>query len=124
MARGNTLELICEKPHFELRIPVSDRIDLELIPLGVAGGRRPTGRHRLIIPGRGNYNFHLSTRRGEAEFSIFSPEGVLLHKIVAQDPQGIQTDALELEPGEYAFFVSSSAMESVEYTLRLSGTLP
>lgn len=121
--KENTLELIGENPHFELRIPVSDQINLELIPCGIAGGKRPVDRHRLIIPGHGIYSFRLSIRRGEAEFGIFSPDGALIRKVVARQKQDGATETFELDPGEYAFQVSAPATEPVEYTLRLAGTL-
>lgn len=118
-----TLELIGENPHFELRIPVSEQIDLELIPCGVAGGKRPVDWHRLIISGHGVYSFLLSTRCGEAEFEIFSPDGSLLRKTVARQKRDGSAENLELDPGEYAFQISAPAAEPVEYTLRLAGRL-
>lgn len=121
--KEKTLELIGENPHFELRIPVSRQLNLELIPCGIAGGKRPVDRYRLIIPGRGIYSFRLSVRRGEAEFGIFSPDGALLRKIVARQSQDDAAETLELNPGEYAFQVSAPATEPVEYTLRLAGKL-
>lgn len=121
--KENTLELIGENPHFELRIPVSEQIDLELIPRGIAGGKRPTDWHRLIISGHGIYSFLLSTRRGEAEFELFSPDGTPLRKAVAHQRQEGAAEALELDPGEYAFLISAPTAEAVEYTLHLAGTL-
>jgi len=119
----NTLELIGENPHFELRIPVPEEIELELIPCGVAGGKKPVDRHRLIISGHGSYSFLLSTRYGEAEFQIFAPDGTLLRKAVARQQQDGAASNLELAPGEYAFLVSAPATKSVEYTLRLAGRI-
>ena len=121
--KEKTLELIGENPHFELRIPVFEQIDLELIPCGIAGGKRPVDWHRLIIPGHGIYRFLLSARHGEAEFEIFSPDGTLLRKVVARQRQDGAAEALELDPGEYAFQVSAPVTEPVEYTLRLAGKL-
>jgi len=121
--KDNTLELIGENPHFELRIPVSEQINLELIPCGVAGGKRPADWHRLIIPGHGFYSFLLSIRCGEAEFEIFSSDGKLLRKTVARQRCDGAADNLELDPGEYAFQVSAPVAEPVEYTLRLAGKL-
>jgi len=120
-SEGNTLELIGENPHFELRIPVPEEIELELIPCGITGGKKAEDRHRLIISGRGNYSFLLSTRYGEAEFEIFSPEGKLLRKTMARREQDGMAGDLELTPGEYAFRVTAPA--PVEYTLRLAGKI-
>jgi hypothetical protein len=121
--KENTLELIGENPHFELRIPVLEQIDLELIPCGIAGGKRPVDWHRLIISGHGIYCFRLSIRHGEAEFEFFSPDGTPLRKVIARQRQDGAAEALELDPGEYAFQVSAPATDPVEYTLRLAGML-
>lgn len=121
--KDNTLEFIGENPHFELRVPVSEQIDLELIPCGIAGGKRPVDRYRLILPGHGIYSFRLSIRRGEVEFGIFSPDGVLLRKVVARQRLDGAAETFELDSGEYALQVSGPVMEPVEYTLRLAGRL-
>lgn len=64
----------------ELFVPVSENINMDLIPEGIIGGKIPVTDHTLVISEAGSYTFDLTSFEANVDFKIVDQNGKQLKK--------------------------------------------